>query len=362
MKITFKRIILILGLISFLPVVALADAGTPLMWLNFFHLVIGNALIGILEGFILTWIFKTNRARSIKIMILANYVSMILGMVGIIFFNYYLRNIISINNIKIFFFVFLIGSFIATIFIEWPFCFWIMKNYDNRRNQSFKASLILQSISYIVIMLLYFSTSRITLMTKVKVDNTLSFLKTTNAWVYYISPNDGTIYKIQADGTLKQKVVDTKINDPYARLFIRYEDGKIKLGFYKIGERLNILVDNLSGYALDTMDFDEKYFLGWHSHTSADFRLDNKQNWKVYTGNWAIEGMVGENEKKKEKMRLALETPFFIWPMKQASMLPEDQVICEIDYAQIALVDLNERKIGLITFGRSPVVVLENTR
>ena len=33
-----------------LPMVAMANAGTPLMWAGMLHLLFGNALIGIFEG------------------------------------------------------------------------------------------------------------------------------------------------------------------------------------------------------------------------------------------------------------------------------------------------------------------------
>jgi hypothetical protein len=41
-----------------------------------------------------------------------------------------------------------------------------------------------------------------------------------------------------------------------------------------------------------------------------------------------------------------------------ATILPSNNVVCELE-GQIVLVDLNARKIGFITMGRSPVVVLD---
>jgi len=54
----------------------------------------------------------------------------------------------------------------------------------------------------------------------------------------------------------------------------------------------------------------------------------------------------------------ALETPFLMWSITKATVLPGDQVICQVGN-QIAAVDLNKSRIGLITFGSSPVVILE---
>jgi hypothetical protein len=61
--------------IVFIPAVAYADAGTPLVWAGAFHLFIGNAVIGVGEGLILSRLFRPKRAGSVPIMIAANYFS-----------------------------------------------------------------------------------------------------------------------------------------------------------------------------------------------------------------------------------------------------------------------------------------------
>ena len=47
--------------LAFSPAVAYADAGTPLMWAGLFHLLIGNAIIGVGEGLILSRLFRPKR-------------------------------------------------------------------------------------------------------------------------------------------------------------------------------------------------------------------------------------------------------------------------------------------------------------
>jgi len=49
--------------LALLPTVAYADAGTPLMWAGLFHLFIGNAIIGVVEGLILA--ILSNRSCSL---------------------------------------------------------------------------------------------------------------------------------------------------------------------------------------------------------------------------------------------------------------------------------------------------------
>ena len=44
--------------LALFPAVAYADAGTPLLWAGAFHLLIGNAIIGIAEGMLLLLLFR----------------------------------------------------------------------------------------------------------------------------------------------------------------------------------------------------------------------------------------------------------------------------------------------------------------
>lgn len=60
-----RYILLLLLLIPPAPSRAPANAGTPLMWASFFHLVLGNALIGVLEGLVLSWVFQCSKWKSI---------------------------------------------------------------------------------------------------------------------------------------------------------------------------------------------------------------------------------------------------------------------------------------------------------
>lgn len=57
------------------PTTALADVGTPLVWANTFHLLLGNALLGLFEGWILSRVFALPLRRCVILLVLANYIS-----------------------------------------------------------------------------------------------------------------------------------------------------------------------------------------------------------------------------------------------------------------------------------------------
>lgn len=73
-----KENLLILLFLILLPNFVLANAGSPMMWFGFLHLIWINAIIGIYESKILT--SKFNVINRKWIIILANYISMFVGL------------------------------------------------------------------------------------------------------------------------------------------------------------------------------------------------------------------------------------------------------------------------------------------
>ncbi|MGI4789857.1 MAG: hypothetical protein ACRYFS_13520 [Janthinobacterium lividum] len=62
------------------PVAAHADAGTPLIWAGMFHLVIFNFFIGLLEASVIAKVFHLPKLKTNAVIILANYFSMVAGL------------------------------------------------------------------------------------------------------------------------------------------------------------------------------------------------------------------------------------------------------------------------------------------
>jgi len=124
---------LILLILLLFPNFILANAGSPMMWFGFIHLVWINALIGIYESKILT--SKFNISNRKWLIIFANYISMFIGL-------YFIAPHFSELSGNTDFWGgktrlgeyelggFLIGmgiSFIATLIIEFPFYFLAIK-------------------------------------------------------------------------------------------------------------------------------------------------------------------------------------------------------------------------------------------
>ncbi len=157
-----KENILIILLLVLLPNFVLANAGSPMMWFGFLHLIWINALIGIYESKILT--SKFNVINRKWIIILANYISMFIGL-------YFIAPHFSELGGNTDFWGgktrlgeyelggFLIGmgiSFIATLIIEFPFYLLALKQKMKGWNL-IKPFIFANITTNIIIFIIYFA-------------------------------------------------------------------------------------------------------------------------------------------------------------------------------------------------------------
>ncbi|MBU2257799.1 MAG: hypothetical protein KJ926_01615, partial [Candidatus Omnitrophica bacterium] len=216
--------LIIYCLFFFAPKCAYAGGISALSVLYTSHMLIGNAIIGIFEGLIIARLFGVRLRRSISIMILANYISMIAGAIGIQPLKNTINNHASINNFFPIIIIMLILSYLTTMSIQWFFCFWILKGKEGRGCISLKASIIVNIISYAIFIPFYFSASDISAISNMKIEKSPYFLKTNNAWIYFISLKDGALYKIKANGSDKQRIKDTGSTNQDVELFTCNKD------------------------------------------------------------------------------------------------------------------------------------------
>ncbi|MFM2082879.1 MAG: hypothetical protein RL380_1570, partial [Verrucomicrobiota bacterium] len=140
--------LLLVFVLVLVPQVASANAGTPLMWAGMLHLVFGNALIGLGEGWLIALVFKCPKPRCIGLMIAANYFSAWVGgwLLTSRFATKFDWNLYTAWRL---FWLFVVVTYLMTILLELPFialCFW---RQEKCRSRSFKASLLAQTVSYL---------------------------------------------------------------------------------------------------------------------------------------------------------------------------------------------------------------------
>lgn len=344
-----------------LPSAAYADSGTPLLWTGFFHLVIGNLLIGCLEGALLSWFFKIGRMRAQFIMILANYVSMALGYILLhpVYSFLFQRGSHTAPLYKV---PWVIGEmwailFLITVIIEWPFCVWLMKGAKRIARRSLTASLLAQLASYSILIPVYLSVSHLNLYKNLHTDPSLASSIPLQGSIYYLTPDAKKIGVIDLKGANPQEVL-TKDHGQYdGKLCLRKEGGREQWNLLLRDDMdaYTLLISGITGHATGHEKEDH------YRYPAIDLRGPGNHDWAVLAcRNPFDNGVSAQNSQTGDKIETFIESPFTFWGSYQPTVLPGDRVIFELS-GQIVIMDLNRHTIGFITYGHSPVVILKDT-
>ncbi len=353
------------------PGSALANAGTPLMWAGMFHLVFGNALIGLCEGLLIGWLFALPKGKAVLIMIPANYLSAWAG-------GLFLRGTIvsslqlDLNNGWRWFWIMVLLTYVITLVLEWPFVALCFRRAENWLARSIRANVLVQTASYVVLFAWYWMASGTSLYTKLRVTSPAELALPETVSVYFISEHDGSAYKRPLVGGTQTKVCElhsTNVND---RLFVRPTSPNNNrwdlVARLETSDRRNPrLIEVLTNVVMDAPLDDRpsqttppRYDGTWFTFGDAQ-RLASAADspWEFRAGFWPIEGLVAKNKATGEKVHFSYETPFGAWTVRNAVHLPSDKVLFQLGDDQICAFHPQSRKVALLWHGRGPVPVIE---
>lgn len=353
-----------------LPQHARADAGTPLMWAGMLHLVFGNALIGIGEGSLLAWLFSVPKGKSISVMILANYASAWLG-------GLFIRGAVvhalpmDLTNGWRWFWVMVFVTYWMTLVLEWPFIAWCFRGTQDWFRQSVRASLVVQSASYVLLFGWYWMASGTSLYTKMDIVASADLSLPESVLVYFIAPADGNVYSQLLAGGGEQKIFELHSKDRNDRLFVRPStpdsnrwdlvarldtDGRRNPRFVDV--LTNLLVEAAPDWR--SLQTDPPQYEGtWFSFGEVQsLGSATNSHWKFRAGFWPVEGLRASNAMTSESVRFSYETPFGAWTVRNAVHLPYDKVLFQLGDDQICAFDPVRRRVGLLWRGRGPVPVI----
>ena len=359
-----KYFALLIFVIAMFPSAAYANAGTPLMWASVIHLVFGNAFIGLIEGILLSWIFKRPKWKSILILIAANYASAWAGSY-LTFISLNPLADITIENLRLWFLVFVIIAFLITLLIESPF-FWFALGSQKRTIQRVaKATLLIHGISYTVLLGWYWMPSGTTMMTQLEVVPASDLLPTEPYALFYISPEGNQVLQSNLLGSKRMILCDVPSHHKNDRLFVRKNmtdccDLLIHLETDEMGgDREELIAPGFSKLAPIERRSAEGN-LEKPEGTSFNFgpvpSLASKSDWEFRTGFWPIEGIRGENEKEGAEFHFSLEIPFVAWEVRNAIHIEGDRIVFQLGDNQICILAPESRRIALITRGKGPIV------
>ena len=359
-----RRSALLILTIALLPATASANAGTPLMWASMLHLVFGNAIIGFIEGLLLSRIFKCPTWRSIPGLIAANYVS---AWVGGILVSGVLSPLpdITIENIRFWFCSFVVIAYLVTLLIEYPFFWFVMRSQERCLVRAVKATALVNAISYVLLFGWYWMASGTSMMTQLQVVSTGSLTPRDEYALFFISTDGRQILQTDLNGqhrSVLSQVVAPHRND---RLFARRNS---KTGYdlfihLDLDDRDKVREDLIAANFSDLAPVDWRISEGHSEKTEGTWfnfgpapSLASKSDWKFSTGFWPIEGIKADNKKEKATTRLSLETPFAAWIARNATQVEGDLVVFQLGDNQICILDPESRRIALIARGKGPIV------
>ncbi len=362
---------LLMGAGILLQTAARADAGTPLMWLGTFHLVILNLLIGLLEGTLLAKLFRLPPARAIPALQVANYFSTIAGWPILAAAALPIYHALPMQpplfRVPLLLIIMAGVSWLLSVLLEWPFCAWALRQTGRRLTSSLRASVIAQTASYAFLIPLYLLVSPTSLLWSADLNRRPAFARPPLATVYYLDSRDGAVWRVRTDGTARQRVLAAAAHDQETRLMAV---ASRRPGFVQLcridqpngapAQSTPLPLSAHGGLAATVAQIQVK-------GTWLDFGRVRSPwpgeagAWSLWLGFWPAEG-VSVFYKDQFRYRLALETPFVSWICRSASLLPSQQAVFQLGRgldSQIVLLDLPNRKLAVLAMGQGPAVVLD---
>jgi hypothetical protein len=368
-KIMNRKLVLLFFIsTAFLPTVAFANAGTPLMWAGILHLLFGNAFIGIGEGLLLAILFRLNKLFCVAVMIVANYFSAWIGYA-------WLTSKISLSldldlyNAWQWMWIMVGVSYLITLFLEWPFVAFCLRKKERWFRKSLLGTLATQTASYLLIFGWYWSVSGIGLYRQYEIVQPSQIAVPCDLRLYYISETDGDVYTMDLDRKEPKKIEKLNSRVPHDMLYLKKssdQEGRWDLvAFISASETKQSRVITIlpavtdKGYSEVIPGNTEPDGAWWNFGKVPRLEGESRNDWEFNTDFYALGGLQGFNKKDQKAIRVSLETPFAEWPVRNAVELPNGQVVFQFGVNQICIFDPEKRCIALLVKGHGPVVTVK---
>ncbi len=345
----------------------LANSLSPVMWRTLALLLVGNAIIGLIEGGVVARVFRFPPVRTIVLFIVANYCSMGFGamLFGVgekpsplpeMLFD------IPLHHAGAILWICVVISFAVSVVVEWPFCWIASLPTKAPVHRSMLAVLLAQAVSYPLLILL-FADSENTIGDDVEVATLHDVVpESLDATVYFIGAHDGAAYSVDLDGSdlsLMQSIWATNRYDVLGWRPPSATGAESWQLVFDSRDRNEVLLENPDGRceAFRSSYSDDVVRHGWWLGSTgvADLRPPDARDWVPDPGgNW---GMQVTQESTQQEVHITFDTPFVSWWGRCVTILPGDIVVFELGQ-QVCVLSLPTRKIAFLARGRGPVVLL----
>jgi hypothetical protein len=218
---------------------------------------------------------------------------------------------ITIENVHIWFWLFVFAAFVLTVLIEYPF-FWVLLRKQQRAIQkALKATLIINGISYLLLFGWYGLNSQTSMLTQLEIVPAAQLQPSKNYVLYFMTSDGDRAIRSTLEGTQQKpiKVSDFELLLPYRE----FDFGPVP-------------------------------------------KLTENTDWDYYVSVWAADGITGYSKSEDLKFGFSLETPFVFWRVSNATHLKGDFVVFQLGADQICILHPQQKKLALIARGSQPVV------
>ncbi|MFO0835859.1 MAG: hypothetical protein U0638_12875 [Phycisphaerales bacterium] len=351
------------------PSLLFANVGTPLMLIGCGHLVLGNLIIGLCEGGLLSWWGGVKYKAAALKMIAANYISGLLGWAVLpVLVRWVDASFMDppLYRAGLTLGVLVVVAFVLTVLVEWPLVLWSLQGSRRGRGARVAAGVWTQAASYAVLIPMYVSVSPMTLLTDYAVVRDVSGMAGgANGWVYYVDDRDGSVRRVRLDYAGDEKVgqvSDVNRHRRWEPLWARPEiDGSVSI---VDGEDANAKIVATQASGVVGARTDEYNPDGPSRVYAIDFRADPSHATYSYwalpdweSGLRRIESEPGDSPNVRVTRELTFSNALMHWQAGSPVILPNGSVVFEFG-DQIVIMD-EQRRIGFLAIGSSPAVVLD---
>jgi hypothetical protein len=345
-QVQIYRLMSLLGLLLAFSLPASANVGTLLMLTGMGQLFIGNCIVGIIESYFIARVFKIRYRTALGLIILANYVSMFIGVAVFVLCMAWLYDPILGNTplyrLPLLLVIMVALTYLLSVLVEWPFFHLVCRNNlkieavvsgeADERACSYKNTLRItafaQAISYLALALFYLIVSGTGFIRNAHVVHGVDFAVNPKFSIYYLA-DDGNHNRIALDGTPAIRVTEHEVLTALTECAGRYGSDE---------EQFRRFIDSGGRFGMT-----------W-THYSC-----KGSDWQISTDFWGTSGLQMDNKRTKESFNLGLELPFITWRSEYATLLPGDQVVYQFG-PQIVLFDIKSRRMTFVAKGARPIV------
>ncbi|MBE9609010.1 hypothetical protein INR99_06595 [Chitinilyticum litopenaei] len=340
------------------PALAQANAGTPLMWLGAFHLLLGNFFIALFELWLLQRFVRRDRLhdkRNFGLLLLANYLSAWAGFGVLQLLD--LGRWVDLHNALYVAWLALPLAWLFTVLLEWPFVWLALRDLRRSGRQALRASFLIQTISYLPLLLLYLFVApvQLSMLSQTELSSAGSMRVPAGLQVYFLSADRTEVLVWESRGIQKVATVEShdckglelgvEDHTPQPRLVLldRYPLCMKQLNIPLAGPWASV-----TGWPRDRLRI--------QAGKAARFPAVASSSVSFQGGFWPGDGLLVTAGGRS--WRLATESPVLAWRVTYVQHLPGNLALFQLGSDQIVLYDPLRNQLALLGRGRSPLAVL----